>query len=483
MGAEKDIIIAVELASTAIRAIAGKREPDGSMQVLAFAQEESSNTIRKGVIDNIDKTTQALTRVVAKLGDKLGVRVKSIYIGLGGQSLRTVYNRVLLQFDGLELLSHKTIDKMRDTNRGVVYPNAEIIEVVPQEFTIGNRSIADPVGMQAESIEANFINIIARPTLEENIRKCVAEAGLEVQEVFISPLCLADALLTANEKRSGCALVDMGADTTTVSVYSKNTLRHLAVIPLGMNNIIKDIASLQMEESDAEKMMLKYGTAYTENNDIDNNMMYSIDSERQVESRKFIEIIEGRLEEIIANVWCQVPEEYCDKLLGGIILTGGGSNMREIEKAFQNYTHIEKIRVAKFVTQTITSQIPEINAHDGKMNTVLGLLAKGDINCCGGELNTTSDLFAPKTPQPETVEQRRARQATETPAGVVRTVDEIRRAEEEAQRKKEEEERIAREKAEEEAREAARIRKENSTWNKMGRWIKDFGKKIVEDEE
>ena len=243
MGAEKDIIIAVELASSAIRAIAGKREPDGSMQVLAFAQEEASNTIRKGIIDNIDKTTQALTRVVATLGDKLKVRVKSVYIGLGGQSLRTVRNRVLLQFDGLELLSHKTIDKMRDTNSGVVYPNAQIKEVVPQEFTIGNRSIADPVGMQAESIEANFINIIARSTLEENIRKCVAGAGLEVQEVLISPLCLADALLTANEKRSGCALVDIGADTTTVSVYSNNLLRHLCVIPLGGSNVTSDITA------------------------------------------------------------------------------------------------------------------------------------------------------------------------------------------------------------------------------------------------
>ena len=186
MGAEKDIIIAVELASTAIRAIAGKREPDGSMQVLAFAQEESTNTIRKGIIDNIDKTTQALSHVIGKLNDKLGVRVKSIYVGLGGQSLRSVHNRVLLQFDGLELLSHKTIDKMRDTNSGVVYPNAEIKEVVPQEFTIGSRSVVDPVGMQAEMLEANFINIVARPTLEENIRKCVAGAGLEVQEVFIS---------------------------------------------------------------------------------------------------------------------------------------------------------------------------------------------------------------------------------------------------------------------------------------------------------
>jgi cell division protein FtsA len=281
-------------------------------------------------------------------------------------------------------------------------------------------------------------------------------------------------------------LVDLGADTTTVSVYSKNILRHLAVIPLGANNITKDIASLQMEESDAEKMKLKYASAFTENNDIDNNMKYSIDQDRQVETRKFIEIVEGRLEEIIANVWCQVPEEFCDKLLGGIILTGGGSNLRNIEKAFQNYTHIDKIRIAKFVTQTITSTIAEINAHDAMMNTVLGLLAKGDINCAGSELPLSNDLFASQQRTvitPETLEQRRARQASETPAGVIRTAEEIRRAEEEALRKKEEEERQAREKAEEEAREEERIRKENSFWNKGWKKLKNLGETILGPEE
>jgi cell division protein FtsA len=302
--------------------------------------------------------------------------------------------------------------------------------------------------------------------------------------MYLAPLALADSVLTETERRSGCALVDMGADTTTVSVYSKNVLRHLAVIPLGSNNITKDIASLQMEESDAEKMKLKYASAYTDNAEIDNNLKYPIDQDRQIEARKFIEIVEGRLEEIIANVWCQVPEEYCDKLLGGIILTGGGSNMKDIEKAFQNYTHIDKIRIAKFVTQTITSTLSDINAHDGKLNTVLGLLAKGDINCAGEEFDPNGNLFAtPKQQQTETVTERRARQAVETPAGVVRTVDEIRRADEEARRQKDEEDRIAREKAEAEERERQRIKKENSIWNKMFKGLKSFGEKVISDEE
>ena len=383
MGAEKDIIIAVELASTAIRAIAGKREPDGSMQVLAFAQEESSNTIRKGIIDNIDKTTQALTRVVGKLSDKLGVRIKSIYVGLGGQSLRSVHNRVLLQFDGLELLSHKTIDKMRDTNSGVVYPNAEIKEVVPQEFTIGNRSVVDPVGMQAEMLEANFINIIARTMLEENIRKCVTGAGLEVQEVFISPLCEANALLTANEKRSGCALVDMGADTTTVSVYFNNILRHLCVIPLGGSNVTSDITSLKVEAEEAEELKKKYGTAYRSDSEDKTGQKINLSFDRTEDEEKLQEIVEARYEEIIANV-CHHISAYKDKMLSGIIVTGGAARIPDLPKAFSRQTSGDlNVRIAKGLPENVTISYGVQVGDPDRLYTLYGLLLAGKENCVG----------------------------------------------------------------------------------------------------
>ncbi|MBO4551440.1 MAG: cell division protein FtsA [Bacteroidaceae bacterium] len=383
MGAEKDIIIAVELASTAIRAIAGKREPDGSMQVLAFAQEESPNTIRKGIIDNIDKTTQALSRVVAKLNDKLGAKINSVYIGLGGQSLRSVHNRVLLQFDGLELLSHKTIDKMRDTNSGVVYPNAEIKEVVPQEFTIGSRSVVDPVGMQAEMLEANFINIIARTTLEENIRKCVRGAGLEVQEVLISPLCEANALLTANEKRSGCALVDMGADTTTVSVYVNNILRHLCVIPLGGSNVTSDITSLKVEAEEAEELKKKYGTAYRSDSEDKTGQKVNLSFDRTEDEEKLQEIVEARYEEIIANV-CHHISAYKDKMLSGIIITGGAARIPDLQRAFARQAGNElNVRIVKGHPDNVTVSFGvQISDHD-RLNTLYGLLLAGKENCVG----------------------------------------------------------------------------------------------------
>lgn len=416
MGAEKDIIIAVELASTAIRAIAGKREPDGSMQVLAFAQEESPNTIRKGIIDNIDKTTQALTRVIGKLSDKLGVKVNSIYVGLGGQSLRSVYNRVLLQFDGLELLSHKTIDKMRDTNSGVVYSNAEIKEVVPQEFTIGSRSIVDPVGMQAEMLEANFINIIARPTLEENIRKCVNAAGLEVQDVLISPLCEADALLTANEKRSGCALINMGADTTTVSVYFNNILRHLCVIPLGGSNVTSDITSLKVEAEEAEELKKKYGTAYRSDNEDKMGQKINLSFDRTEDEEKLQEIVEARYEEIIANIENHISA-YKDKMLSGIILTGGAARIPDLPKAFARHIGNElNVRIAKGLPESITISYGVQVGEPDRLYTLYSLLLAGNENCVGEMSKAPAqDLFSFESKEQEEETKENVEPEPQTP--------------------------------------------------------------------
>ena len=418
MGAEKDIIIAVELASTAVRAIAGKREPDGSMQVLAFAQEESSNTIRKGIIDNIDKTTQALTHVVGKLNDKLGVKVKSIYIGLGGQSLHSVRNRVLLQFDGLELLSHKTIDKMRDTNSGVVYPNAEIKEVVPQEFTIGSRSVVDPVGMQAEMIEANFINIIARNTLEENIRKCINAAGLEVQEILISPLCQANTLLTPNEKRSGCALVDMGADTTTVSVYVNNILRHLCVIPIGGSNVTSDITSLKVEAEEAEELKKKYGTAFRPDNEDKTGQKISLSFDRTEDEEKLQEIVEARYEEIVANVWHHISP-YKDKMLSGIVLTGGAARIPDLPQAFARQTGGElNLRIAKGLPENVTISFGVQVGEPDRLYTLYALLLEGKENCVGEESKAPAQDtfdFEPKEEEPEVKAEQETQEGQETP--------------------------------------------------------------------
>src|SRR5574344_1996888 len=386
--AAKDFIVAIELGSSKVTGIAGRKNLDGSINVLAVVKEESSSFIRKGVVYNIDKTALCISNIVKKLTNQLKTEITRVYVGVGGQSIRSVRNVITKELPADTKVTEQMVIDLMDANNTIKYPDQEILDVAIQEYKVDAQYQTDPVGIQCTHLEGNFLNILQRNTFYKNLNKCFENAGVNVAQMYISPIALADSVLTETEKRSGCALVDIGADTTTVSVYNKNILRHLAVIPLGGNNITKDIASLQMEESDAEKMKIKYASAFTDNNDIDNTLMLSIDEDRNVESRRFVEIVEGRLEEIIENVWFQIQSsDYYDKPLGGIILTGGGSKMKDIEMAFVNHTHIEKIRIAKFVTQTINSNNPEINNKDGKMNTILGIVAKGDMNCAGGEID------------------------------------------------------------------------------------------------
>ena len=492
MMAEKEFIVAIELGSSKVTGIAGQKKPDGSINVLALVKEDSSQFIRKGVVYNIDKTAQCLTSIIKKMETQLKTRITQVFVGVGGQSIRGVRNVVAKDMPDDTIITQEMVAELMEENRNLDYPDQKILDVAEQEYKVDTVMQLDPVGIRASHLEGNYLNILERKSFFQNLNKCFETAGIKVVEMYLAPLALANAVLTEAEKRSGCALIDLGADTTTVSVFYRNVLRHLAVIPLGANNITKDIAQpLQMEESDAEKMKLKYASAYTDNNEIDDTLKYSIDQERQVESRKFIDIVEGRLEEIILNVREQIPNEYCDKLLGGIILTGGGSNLKNIERAFAIHTHFDKIRIAKFVTLSISSNNELIKNHNGMMNTLLGLLAKGYINCAGNEIDPNRDLFEDDNNvyQANGQTERTPRQAHEVGPGVILTEQEEKLAEEEARRKREEQERqeeqerLEREKAERlEREEAERKRKENSWWNKLRRGLTDFGEKMVSDE-
>ncbi|MBR3727005.1 MAG: cell division protein FtsA [Prevotella sp.] len=476
----KEFIVAIELGSSKITGIAGKKNLDGSISILALVQEESASCIRKGVVYNIDKTVMCVTNIVKKLETALKSKIAKVYVGVGGQSIRSIKNVILKEMDGQTIVTQDMINELMDGNRNMSYPEQEILDAVTQEYKVDQQYQLDPVGIQCSKLEGNFLNILWRKQFYRNLNKCFEQAGIAIAEMYLAPLAMADSVLSETEKRSGCVLVDMGADTTTVSVYYKNILRHLAVIPLGGNNVTKDIATLQMEENDAERMKLKHASAYTENSDIDNSVSIPIDQDREIVSRDFINIVEARVEEIIENAWFQVPNEYIDKLLGGIILTGGGSNMRNIERAFRNHTRIDKIRVAKFVTSTINSNLPEITNHDGSLNTVLGLLEKGDINCAGEEI--TGDLFD-SSDATESNQTRVARQPNEIAGtGIVQTEEEKKKAEEDARRRREEEEEAERQRLAEEEAEARRIKRENSPLNKFLKSIRKFGTKILEDE-
>ena len=480
----KEFIVAIELGSTNIIGVAGKKNIDGSISILSVIKEDSTSCINKGVVYNIDKTVQCLTNIIKRLETSLKAKVAQVYVGVGGQSIRSVKNTLIKELPLDTVVTLDMVNELMDENRNMTYPAQEVLDAITQEYKVDAQYQLDPVGIQCTRLEANLLNILWKKSFYRNLNKCFDNAGIAIAEMYLAPLALDDSVLTDVEKRVGCVLVDLGAETTTVSVYYRNILRHLAVIPLGGNNITIDIASLQMDDENAEKMKRKYASAYTDSKDIDENLKYSIDEDRQVDSKTFIEIVEARLEEIIKNVWYQVPSEYTDKLLGGFIITGGVSNMKNIEKAFKQHTGVDKIRIANFVQETINSNIPEITAHDATMNTVLGLIAKGDMNCAGDEL--TSDLFAKENNTETTstvVETPKApRSITETQGrGVVPTEAEKQKAEEEARRKREEEEAEQRAREEEERRLEEEKRK-NSPLNKLFRKTKNFFEQIMKEE-
>lgn len=476
-----DFIVAIELGSSKITGIAGKKNLDGSIRVLAVVKEDATSCIRKGVVNNIDKTVQALSNVIKKLENILKTKIARVYVGVNGQSIRSEKNIIVKQLPADTKVTIDMVNGLMDANRSMQYPDQEILDAVTQEYKVDNQLQADPNGFICTRLEGNFLNILWRKSFYRNLNRCFENAGIAIAEMYLSPLALADVVLTDAERRGGCVLVDLGAETTTVAVYYRDILRHLAVIPLGSNNITKDLTSLQMEDKTAEEMKLKYAAAYTDSNEIDMGKTYPIDHDRSIDMPKFVEIIEARVQEIIENVWHQVPDEYVGKLLGGIVLTGGGSNMKDIDKAFKILTHTDKVRIAGSVTTTIISKSPAITAKDGTMCTVLGLLAKGNMNCAGSEISDS--LFQNEQPVNDTpVQPTPIHTTTENGKGIIKTEAE-KAAEEAAKRKQEEEEERRRQQEAEEEEERRRKKRENSWLHKAVNGLKNFGRKMVEEEE
>lgn len=404
--AATDFIVAIELGSTEITGIAGKKNADGSVNILAHSSEKSDDCIKKGVIYNLDKTTQKLTSVIKDLENKLQAGIKKIYIGVGGLSLRSVKNSETRQLGDDTRISQAIIDSMMEANMDTPLMDYEILAVEPQEYKVGNNLLTEPVGTTASSIEGNYLNIIARPSVKQNIRQCLSHTGYEIAGFTISPMATADTVLTTNEKRSGCALIDFGADTTTVAIYKNNILRHVCVIPLGGNNITKDICSKQIEEDDAELIKLRYASAYTEHKEGEDIQDFdiTIDGKFSIQSRVLEDIVEARVNEIITNVFNQIKlSNYSDSLMAGIVVTGGVSNMPNIDKAITNITKIEKVRIAHTGETNVSgnTNLPK----DGTSNTIIGILLSGEENCCRVDPRKGHQLDFNEETQPEKEEK------------------------------------------------------------------------------
>ena len=408
---DKDFIVAIELGSSKICGIAGKKK-DGTMHILAYAEEQTAGCVKRGVVYNIEKTYQSVNNIIRKLETVLKTKISRAYVGLAGQSVRSykcVIKRNLLT---QSYITNEAIDAMSQESLEIPFNDYEVLENFPQEFIVDSSVIADPVGVMGTNIEGEFLNVIAKNTLHANIETVFANVGISVAEELISPLQLATHVLTDAEKRSGCALVDLGADTTTLVVYKNNIVRYLVTLPLGGNNINKDLSTLPIDEAETEDVKLKFGDACQELEDTDDTetQYYTTSDGRQIEVSLIKNVIEARMGEIIANVRNQiVNSDYSDKLLAGLVITGGCSKMKNIVKAFVKNTKIDKVRVANKVNQMVvkTSNAGSVSIDNPSTTTIFSLLLSGTISCGGESFDGTPNIFDQQLKD----EERRQRQA------------------------------------------------------------------------
>ena len=486
-------MVAIELGSTRITGVAGQKSSDGGLTILAFASEDASVCIRKGTVFNIDKAAQAITSIINKLEATLDATIAKVYVGISGQSIRTVKNSVTRQFDGEIRITTEIVDQLIAASRSTQMPGHEILQVIPQEYRVGTGLQADPVGVITSHIEGRFLHVIARAGLKRNIDECFTLAKTRIAGYFTAPIEMARITATDTELRTGCALVDFGAETTTLQVYKDHLLRHLVVLPLGSNNITKDICHLNIEEADAEELKIKYASAYTEfdettSNAPDRTYTFGTDATSTISERTLGEITEARMEEIIVNLWHQIQlSGYEDKLMSGFIATGGGSHIAQLQTAIQKKTGIEKFRHATYIIPHVESVTPELLVRNSRTCTLLGLLYSARENC--REQTPPRDLFTEETSQTEAEQLQKEQELDRQKAKAARIAQEEEaaraaeaariaqeKAEQEAALRREEEERLEAERRAK-AAEEKRIRREKSLWGQLQKW----GKKLAED--
>ena len=390
----KEFVVAIDLGSSKVTAIAGRKQPDGAIEVLAFTQEPSQSFIRKGRISNIDKMTQCAKNIKETLETQLKKRISKAYVGIGGMGMHTVTNTIQRTFSEKHIISQDIMEALRVENLQKATPERHILDTVPQEYKVGTQFTNEPVGMLADNLEARYLNIVANSSMSDQIRNCFRAAGIEVAEMPITVLRLADVMLTEPEKRSGCVFVDMGAETTSVSVFKSNMLRHLAVIPLGGANITRDLTSLQIEEDEAETLKLKWGAAIT--NGGDNPPIVTSDG-REFPYTEFAGLIEARVEEIVLNIEKQIKFTNYEKnqLVAGVVLTGGASMLKNMESVVAKLVGIEKLRVVKNTRFSIRGP-KNLNVdpvREGDYAAALALIEQADQNCCGGELSDETPVL------------------------------------------------------------------------------------------
>jgi cell division protein FtsA len=345
---ESNIVVGLDIGTTKIAVIVGRRTEHGKIEILGMGKSESLGVAR-GVVLNIDETVKAIKTAVAEAESKSGANINVVNVGIAGQHIKSLQHRGIRTRNSLdEEISQKDIDLLiEDMYKLVMLPGEEIIHVIPQNYIVDNeQGIKNPIGMSGIRLEANFHIIAGQVAAAKNIYKCVEKAGLKVADLTLEPLASAEAVLTGEEKEAGVVLVDIGGGTTDVAIFQDDIIRHTAVIPFGGNIITEDIKEgCSIIKTQAELLKIKFGSALASENQ--ENEIVSIPGLRgrphkEISVKNLSHIIQARMEEIIEHVYYEIKNSgFEKKLIAGIVVTGGGSQLKHITQLIEYVTGMD----------------------------------------------------------------------------------------------------------------------------------------------
>jgi cell division protein FtsA len=381
---KKQVIVGLDIGTTKIACFVGTKNEHGKIEILSMGKSDSLGVLR-GMVSNIEKTVQSIKLAVEEAQTRVegDLTIRVVNVGIAGQHIKSLQHRGIYTRPSVEdEISQKDIDALiDDMYKLVMQPGEEIIDVLPQEYIVDNeQGIKDPIGMSGVRLEANFHIITGFVSAAMNINKCVQKAGLEVKEIILEPLASAQAVLSEEEKEAGVVLVDIGGGTTDIAIFHEGIIRHTAVIPFGGNVITEDIKEgCTILKSHAEKLKVKFGSALASESQ-DNEIVcipgLKGKEPKEISTRNLASIIQARMEEIIEHVYFEIRNSgYEKKLIGGIVVTGGGSQLKHVTQLFEYITGMDT-RIG-YPTEHLGSSNTIENLTSPIYSTGIGLVLKG----------------------------------------------------------------------------------------------------------
>jgi len=329
-----DYIVAIDLGTSHLTGIVGEKKTNGKFSVFAHETIETDTCIHRGIIYNSDNTTTHVGNLIGKLEGKLnGNYIDKVYIGVGGQSLRTIDHVEAMDIKEGASVTEADILALKEKCEKFKPNLADVLGMAPPVYFLDGRKDTKADGVLCSRLEAHYKLVVGRVSIRQNIKKSIeAIPDKKLAGILVAPIALADAVLSAKDKELGCALVDFGAGVTSVSVYKNGDLRHLCVIPFGGKLINRDLASLQLVGAEAENIKKRKGSAIF--NSVNENEHITIEMEgvdREIKLSDLNAVVEGRAKEIVENVYARISEVIEPRQLGrGIVLAGCASELNNL---------------------------------------------------------------------------------------------------------------------------------------------------------